>query len=177
MSLLVVIKSLSSHGDIGRKTKHGQAKNKQLKIEHCTHTCTVCSMCILLYFPFLLPFLLPSSFLPLSSRIRLRKKTWRTAGTIYLNHQVFEKDIHVFAHFEMYVEPLEGQFVLQDVQCWSLTDQHLTKASCNIFPGIYLKHQQSIHKNKFSETLPQYNQPEIVMLLCYQVFSLYSTMY
>ena len=41
-------------------------------------------------------------------RLRLRKKTWRSAGTIYLNDQVFEKQIHIFANFEMYAEPLEG---------------------------------------------------------------------
>jgi ubiquitin carboxyl-terminal hydrolase 47 len=41
-------------------------------------------------------------------RLRLRKKTWRTASTIYLDDQVFERDIHVFANFEIYVEPLKG---------------------------------------------------------------------
>lgn len=103
-------------------------KIAQLKIEHCTpnqSTCTICSKCIhsvvwaqVPSLLFLFPFPPSSSLilLPPSSRIRLRKKTWRTAGTIYLNHQVFEKDIHVFAHFEMYVEPLEGQFVLQKVR-------------------------------------------------------------
>ncbi len=46
-----------------------------------------------------------------SLRIRLRKKTWRSAGTVYLDDQVFEKDIHIFANFEMYVEPLKGQSI------------------------------------------------------------------
>ena len=42
-------------------------------------------------------------------RFRLRKKTWKSPGTVYLDHQIIERDIHVFANFEMYVEPLEGQ--------------------------------------------------------------------
>ena len=65
--------------------------------------------------PSLLSFPLPPSFSflspplpPLLFRMRLRKKTWRTAGTVYVDSQVFDKDIHVFANFEMYVEPLAG---------------------------------------------------------------------
>ena len=48
----------------------------------------------------------------LSLRMRLRKKTWRSPGTVYLDHQVFEKDIHVFANYEMFIEPLEGEAVV-----------------------------------------------------------------
>lgn len=43
-------------------------------------------------------------------RMRLRKKTWRSPGTVYLDQQVFEKDIHVFTNYEMFIEPLEGQW-------------------------------------------------------------------
>ena len=43
--------------------------------------------------------------------MRLRKKTWRSPGTIFLDSQVFDKDIHVFANFEMYIERLEGMYV------------------------------------------------------------------
>ena len=45
-----------------------------------------------------------------SSRLRLRKKTWRTASTVFLDDQIFEKDIHIFTNFEIYVEPLEGKW-------------------------------------------------------------------
>ena len=43
--------------------------------------------------------------------MRLRKKTWRSPGTIYLDDQVFAKDIHVYANYEMFIEPLEGVHV------------------------------------------------------------------
>lgn len=42
-------------------------------------------------------------------RMRLRKKTWRPPGTVYLDHQIFERDIHVYANYEMFIEPLEGE--------------------------------------------------------------------
>ena len=45
----------------------------------------------------------------LCSMIRLRKKTWRSPTTIFLDSQVFVKDIHVFANFEMYIECLDGE--------------------------------------------------------------------
>eukprot|EP00731_Ephydatia_muelleri_P029733 Em0021g256a len=41
-------------------------------------------------------------------RLRLRKKAWRSAGTIYLDDQVFEKDIQLFSAFEVYIEQLKG---------------------------------------------------------------------
>ena len=41
--------------------------------------------------------------------MRLRKKTWRSPCTIFLDSQVFDKDIHVFANFEMYIECLDGK--------------------------------------------------------------------
>lgn len=40
--------------------------------------------------------------------MRLRKKTWRSPGTVYLDHQLIDKDIYVYAGSEMYVEPLES---------------------------------------------------------------------
>lgn len=43
--------------------------------------------------------------------MRLRKKTWRSPCTIFLDTQVFDKDIHVFANFEIYIERLDGVLV------------------------------------------------------------------
>ena len=42
-------------------------------------------------------------------RMRLRKKTWRSPCTVFLDSQVFDRDVHVFANFEMYIECLEGK--------------------------------------------------------------------
>ena len=46
----------------------------------------------------------------LYSRIRLRKKTWRSPATIFLDSQVFDRDIRVFSNFEMYIECLDGEW-------------------------------------------------------------------
>ena len=43
--------------------------------------------------------------------MRLRKKTWRSPCTIFLDSQVFDRDIHVFANFEVYIECLDGEVV------------------------------------------------------------------
>ncbi len=51
------------------------------------------------------------------SRFRLRKKTWKSPGTVYLDYQVIEKDIHVFSNFEMFIEPLEGACVCECSVC------------------------------------------------------------
>ena len=41
--------------------------------------------------------------------MRLRKKMWRTPGTIYLDTQLIDKDVYVYSGSEMFVEPLERQ--------------------------------------------------------------------
>ena len=46
-------------------------------------------------------------------RMRLRKKMWRTPGTVYLDNQLMDKDIYVYAGSEMYVEPLDGPEPMQ----------------------------------------------------------------
>ncbi|XP_013394501.1 ubiquitin carboxyl-terminal hydrolase 47 isoform X1 [Lingula anatina] len=41
-------------------------------------------------------------------RIRLRKKTWRNPGSIFLDDQVYEDDIPIYANWELFVEVLDG---------------------------------------------------------------------
>ena len=40
--------------------------------------------------------------------MRLRKKTSRSLGQVYLDHQLIYKDVHVSNGTEMYVELLKG---------------------------------------------------------------------
>ncbi|CAH1800062.1 unnamed protein product, partial [Owenia fusiformis] len=40
--------------------------------------------------------------------IRLRRKTWKNPGTIYLNEQRYEDDIPIFANWEIFLEVLDG---------------------------------------------------------------------
>ena len=77
---------------------------------------------------------------PLSPhRLRIRKKMWRTPGTIYLDSQVFEKDIHTFTNFEMYVECLKGGHYI------IMTSLHkLTRQSDNLHKQLLALHHHDI---------------------------------
>ena len=41
-------------------------------------------------------------------RCRLRKKTWKNPGTIYMNEQVYEDEIPIYPNWEVFLEVLEG---------------------------------------------------------------------
>lgn len=43
-------------------------------------------------------------------RCRLRKKSWKNPGQIYLDNQKFEKDIPVTTNWEIFLEVLSGIF-------------------------------------------------------------------
>ena len=64
-------------------------------------------------------------------RMRVRKKTWRSAGTIYLDDQVFEKDIPLYTAFELYIEQLKGNV-------YTYTHTHLTHYVCTHTHNTFL---------------------------------------
>lgn len=41
--------------------------------------------------------------------LRLRKKTWKNPGTVYVDTQTFDEDISIYANFEVFVEQLDGK--------------------------------------------------------------------
>jgi ubiquitin carboxyl-terminal hydrolase 47 len=41
-------------------------------------------------------------------RCRLRKKTWKNPGTIYVDKQVYEEEIPIYPNWEVFLEILEG---------------------------------------------------------------------
>ena len=43
------------------------------------------------------------------TRCRLRKKTWKNPGSIYLDNQVYEDDVPIFANWEVFLQILDGQ--------------------------------------------------------------------
>lgn len=40
--------------------------------------------------------------------LRMRRKNWKNPGTVYVDSQVFEENIQVYASFEVFLEVLEG---------------------------------------------------------------------
>lgn len=41
----------------------------------------------------------------------MRRKNWKNPGTVYVDSQVFEQNIQVYASFEVFLEILEGMYV------------------------------------------------------------------
>lgn len=41
----------------------------------------------------------------------MRRKNWKNPGTVYVDSQVFEQNIQVYASFEVFLEILEGLYV------------------------------------------------------------------
>ena len=42
-------------------------------------------------------------------RFRLRKKTWKNPGTVFLDYHVYEEDINISSNWEVFLEVLEGK--------------------------------------------------------------------
>lgn len=40
----------------------------------------------------------------------MRRKNWKNPGTVYVDSQVFEENIQVYASFEVFLEILEGLY-------------------------------------------------------------------
>lgn len=45
----------------------------------------------------------------LCHRFRLRKKTWKNPGTVFLDYHVYEEDINISSNWEVFLEVLEGE--------------------------------------------------------------------
>lgn len=45
----------------------------------------------------------------LCHRFRLRKKTWKNPGTVFLDYHVYEEDINISSNLEVFLEVLEGE--------------------------------------------------------------------
>lgn len=41
-------------------------------------------------------------------RVRLRKKTWKNPGTVFLDYHVYEEDISISSNWEVFLEVLDG---------------------------------------------------------------------
>lgn len=41
-------------------------------------------------------------------RFRLRKKTWKNPGTVFLDYHIYEEDINISSNWEAFLEVLDG---------------------------------------------------------------------
>lgn len=49
-------------------------------------------------------------------RCRLRKKTWKNPGNIYVDNQAYVDDIQIFANWEVFLEVLDGKGQVNQAQ-------------------------------------------------------------
>ena len=40
--------------------------------------------------------------------LRMRRKNWKNPGRVYVDEQIFEENMQVYARFEVFLEILEG---------------------------------------------------------------------
>ena len=102
--------------------------------------------------------------------MRLRKKTWRSPCTIFLDSQVFDRDIHVFANFEVYIECLEGErcryqllyLIMRAVLSLVAADEKMDSSQTQ----VYVRHwHPSTHTiNKTQEIILNDKSPEHLKL-------------
>ena len=53
----------------------------------------------------------------------MRRKNWKNPGTVYVDSQVFEENIQVYASFEVFLEVLEGMLYSSELEK-HLYEQH-----------------------------------------------------
>lgn len=62
------------------------------------------------------------------SSLRMRRKNWKNPATVYVDSQVFEENIQVYANFEVFLEILEGILYCNKL-VKHLDNQHLSYRS------------------------------------------------
>lgn len=57
--------------------------------------------------------------------LRMRRKNWKNPGRVYVDSQVFEENIQVYASFEVFLEILEGLSI-------SSSSYQITVITCSV---------------------------------------------
>lgn len=87
-------------------------------------------------------------------RCRLRKKTWKNPGSIYLDNQVYEDDVPIFANWEVFLQILDGeeQMMSSSQLAIFVRQWHPAMIELDNFQEIFLT-QQTVEelKEKISE--------------------------
>ena len=114
--------------------------------------------------------------------MRLRKKTWRSPCTIFLDAQVFSRDIHVFANFEIYIECLEGEKLLLCTRVLFLSHTHTGPDKMEPTQmQVYVRHwhpsSYTVDKTQeiiLSDTSPEHLKMMVRTLSCTHMHTVFS---
>ncbi|CAC5391979.1 USP47 [Mytilus coruscus] len=82
-------------------------------------------------------------------RCRLRKKTWKNPGSIYLDNQVYEDDVPIFANWEIFLQKLddEEQMISSSQLAIFIRQWHPATVELENFKEIFLT-QQTVEELK-----------------------------
>ena len=75
--------------------------------------------------------------LTLFPSLRLRRKNWKNPGRVYVDNQVFEENIKVYASFEVFLEILEGLSFLLKCPC---NKKKISSFFSSDFESVFAKH-------------------------------------
>lgn len=73
-------------------------------------------------------------------RVRLRKKTWKNPGTVFLDYHVYEEDISISSNWEVFLEVLNGntcykRYSILDLFFWYF--KRLLKLMLNVIVKVW----------------------------------------
>lgn len=88
------------------------------------------------------------------SRCRLRKKTWKNPGTVYLDNQLYEEDITIYANWEVFLEVLDDPEQVKSTSQLSLFVRRWRTSTYKLesFQEVILSQQTTEHlKEKLHE--------------------------
>ncbi|XP_073239295.1 ubiquitin carboxyl-terminal hydrolase 47-like [Porites lutea] len=98
--------------------------------------------------------------------LRMRRKNWKNPGRVYVDSQVFEENIQVYASFEVFLEILEGPERMTSADQLSLYVRHWHPSTLTIDPPkeVVLKESLVEHLKEAMSTLS--GIPEENLELC-----------
>ena len=88
----------------------------------------------------------------------MRRKNWKNPGTVYVDSQVFEQNIQVYASFEVFLEILEGLYKLMYLPSRFITQNNFKAKSCVAFGGNMKIFDRNWGSMYVSGKLPTYPQ-------------------
>lgn len=70
-------------------------------------------------------------------RVRLRKKTWKNPGTVFLDYHVYEEDISISSNWEVFLEVLNGNTHSEEVTIPIVTNVFLYLGTSELIQNLY----------------------------------------
>uniref|UniRef100_A0A674CCP5 Ubiquitin carboxyl-terminal hydrolase 47 n=1 Tax=Salmo trutta TaxID=8032 RepID=A0A674CCP5_SALTR len=92
-------------------------------------------------------------------KFRLRKKTWKNPGTVFLDYHVYEEDINISSNWEVFLEVLDGPEKMKSMSQLAVLTRRWTPAQMKLepFQEVVL---ESSSVEELKEKVCVYSRPE-----------------